>query len=177
MLIAMAIVLNSFASIRIGNAIKITLYGFPLIVIGYFFGPIYGLIGGISTGIVSDLTGYGISLSTLWWILAPICWGVIPGLFTKKFKDNPTVSKIVIVIVTAAFSAYLSNTLGFMLDLWVLNLTYVTEELSIASMFIRLGNLALSSVAYSIIMLPLIRVLGPKIKNKLYNENNLENLN
>lgn len=177
MLTAMAIVLDCYCSIRIGSFIKLTLYGFPLIVIGYFFGPIYGLIGGIATGICSDLTGYGISLSTLWWIIAPICWGVVPGLFTKKFKENASVLRLVIVIITTAISAYLANTLGFLLDLWVLEADYVASNLTVASMFIRLGNLALSSTLYSVIMIPLARILEPKIRTKLYRNQDLAESN
>ena len=124
-LTALAIVLNSFLSIRIGDVMKISLYGFPLIILGLFVGPLFSVIGGLTCAIINDILGYGISLSTIWWSLAPIAWALIPALLRRFYfmKKNKYIRGL-IVIVASAFAAFLLNNLAFFLDLKVFGYDY-----------------------------------------------------
>ena len=114
---AMAIALNSVASLQVTQAIKITVYALPLLVVGVLFGPLMGLTTGLVAGVVLQLTSpYGISLSSPFWALAPSCWGGVSGLMYKLFKKLGNWPAIIIAIVLASISANLVNTLAMIMD-------------------------------------------------------------
>ena len=167
-LTALAIVLNSFLSIKIGEQIKITLYGFPLIILGLFTGPLFGFIGGLTCAIVNDIIGYGISLGTIWWSLAPISWALIPALFRKfYFKNNIKYYRGLIIVLISAFQAFLFNNLAFFLDLKVFGYDY--GDLLIMNVIFRLISLLISTALFSILLYfiakPLNLLYGKRVRH------------
>ncbi len=160
-LTALAIVLNSFLSIRIGNVIKISLYGFPLIILGLFVGPLFSVVGGITCALINDIVGYGISLSTLWWSLAPITWALIPALLRKfYFIKNKNYLRGLIVIGLSAFMAFLANNLAFYLDLKVFGYDY--GDLVLINVVFRLISLVITTFIFSFLLFVVSKPLGKR---------------
>lgn len=117
---ALSIVLEKL-SIPLGDGTyKITLYGFPLMFSSIFFGPVVGVLSGLVVGFISQLTSmWGLSPTSILWMLAPILWGTIGGLIIKLCKDKENIynlKNIIIIVVVTSLSVSLVNSLVTYLD-------------------------------------------------------------
>lgn len=117
MLIAIYSVLSILTPIKIEN-FKFTLEAFPILVASLLLGPIDGLIvGGVGSLVYQLLfSGYGITATTLLWVLPHAISGLVVGLYAlhKKyelnFKNISFISSVSAIIVTAL------NTLALYVD-------------------------------------------------------------
>lgn len=90
---------------------KITIHGIPLMFSGIMFGPLIGLATGLVTGLVVQLQN-DISILSIFFGLAYIMWGVIPGLISMFFKNKNSLLLIALSAIFASIFANLSNTLA-----------------------------------------------------------------
>ena len=84
LLIAMHVVL-CYVSINFGNMV-ITMAGIPIIVGGLLYGPVAGLEIGLIGSFLNQLLKYGITATTVLWILPAGIRGLIIGLYAKHKK-------------------------------------------------------------------------------------------
>lgn len=82
MLAAMCAVLG-YISIDMGN-IKISFEDLPVLLGGALFGPVHGLLVGTVGTLIYQLIRYGISATTLLWILPYSVCGFLMGWISKK---------------------------------------------------------------------------------------------
>ncbi|MGM9858335.1 MAG: folate family ECF transporter S component [Bacilli bacterium] len=116
LLAALSVVLD-YLSFRTDST-KLTLYSLPLLISGMIFGPWVGLLTGVVAGFLAQLLSYGLSLTTLLWMLAPMAWGFFSGLILHKgFKKTKgsNVSIICTIVITSIICLSL-NTLCIYLD-------------------------------------------------------------
>ena len=115
-LVAMYVVLNSIA-FRVAN-FKFTLDAFPIIVGAVMFGPFHGcLIGFLGSGIYQlFFSGYGITPTTLLWMLPVIVRGLIIGAYSKSKCYSPSVVGLMIFTVIAGILTTALNTLALYVD-------------------------------------------------------------
>ncbi len=106
MLIAMYFLLSNYFAVNLGG-IRLTLDIIPVIVGACLFGPIDGLIIGLLGNFLFQLAGpYGISVTTVLWILPDGLRGLLVGLFLKnitgisEFRRITVLSLISIVATT-----------------------------------------------------------------------------
>lgn len=128
---AMAIALEKVTALPITNSIKITFYGLPLIVVGILYGFKIGFITGLVSGTVLQLTSpYGISVSSPFWALAPIMWGLVPGLVFKPLCKVNKYLAYGLAVFAASVAANLANTLAMYIDcLFVADSWYTTAAI------------------------------------------------
>lgn len=149
---AMAIALNSVASVQVTQAIKITFYALPLLVVGVCFGPLMGFTTGIVAGVVLQLISpYGISLSSPFWALAPVCWGGISGLIFKALKKMNHNLAIVLAVVIASISANLVNTFAMIMDSLLVKDSWYTLSAIMVDWPGRLLTMVVTLIPYIII--------------------------
>ena len=149
---AMAIALNSVASLQLTQAIKITFYALPLLVVGICFGPLMGLTTGLVAGVVLQLTSpYGISLSSPFWALAPIAWGAISGLIYKVTKKINKWVAIILSVAIASIAANLINTFAMIMDSLLVKDSWYTLSAIMIDWPGRLLTMAVTMVPYIII--------------------------
>lgn len=115
-LIAMYVVLNSF-SLRAAN-IKFTLDAFPIIVGAVMFGPLHGsLIGFLGSGIYQlFFSGYGITPTTLLWMVPAVVRGLIVGLYSKHKNYESKGLGLITVTIISGIAVTLLNTLALYVD-------------------------------------------------------------
>lgn len=101
MLIAAAVVLDGFGSVRIGDAIKINFAFLPLSMIGILFGPLPGLFGGLLTDIIGYLVN-PVGAFIPWLVLITGLEGLIYGIVLYNIGSEKTV-KTIVRIVAARF--------------------------------------------------------------------------
>ena len=111
---AFAIVLN-LISVRSDTSLY-TIYALPLLLAGILYGPLVGFYAGLATGIIVQLFTYGITPTTVLWILAPTAWGLISGFISYLFSYKITKPKVIINIAICTLSVLILNTLAQILD-------------------------------------------------------------
>lgn len=111
----------SLLSIKLGN-LHITLKFLPLAVSAMLFGPAEAVITALIGEFIYQLCGdYGLSQTTVLWLLAPAVYACVIGVFSKYFgkTDKPIESRYpfaVTVCIAAAILATLTNTAMLYLD-------------------------------------------------------------
>ena len=107
-LAAMCAVLGMI-SLDFGN-LKITFESLPIIIGALLFGPIDGFaIGGIGA-LVYQLLRYGISVTTVLWILPYALCGLVVGAYAKKNGFELSQKKLCFIIVASELMVTLLNT-------------------------------------------------------------------
>lgn len=122
--LAAAFYVLTFLSIRIGNDFKITFDSLAVVISGVLFGPVDGFTVGFIGAFLEQLTGpYGLTPTTILWVLAPALRGLVIGLGVKLFKERMTVYNIVkkplvyfIVCGAAAIVTSVANTVAMYID-------------------------------------------------------------
>lgn len=151
-LAAMAIALDKVTSFQVTPAIKITYYALPLLVVGVLYGPFLGLMTGLVSGTVMQLTSqYGVSLSSPFWALAPVCWGLVSGLVYLPFKKKQKWIGIVLAVVFASIAANLVNTFAMLMDALLVKDSWYTTSAIMLDWPGRLLTMVVAMVPYILI--------------------------
>lgn len=150
---AIAFVIEHFITIEF-PVLKITLYALPLILVSILVNFKVGLLSGFICGLLSQVIfpKYGITYTTPLWMLAPILWGLIPGLIEviiNKVKPNTNYKeRIVIQIFITCIFVTIINTLVIYIDslvyMYPSGLTYLT-------ILLRFVNTIITGAIYMII--------------------------
>lgn len=144
---------------------NVTLYGIPLIFVGIVCGPVYGLLTGLIAGVLEQLK-WGISVQTIFWLIAPMVWGGLSGLLfkglKKLFNDNKKYKVIIdysITIIITAIIANICNTFALVI------LGYTSSEITNVLLFLGYAIPRLISVPiHVIIYIPICYIVCEKFK-------------
>ena len=71
-----------------GGNLKISLSGLPVIIVAIFGGPIWGAACGFVGAFIGQLLSYGITATTLLWILPAVARGLSMGFLFRAFKQS-----------------------------------------------------------------------------------------
>lgn len=98
------------------NSIKITFESFPVLLGALLFGPIDGLAVGFVGTLLYQLLRYGVSATTLLWILPYALAGLMTGAYAKRRGFSLTAGETVGVTAAAEVLITALNTLVMFLD-------------------------------------------------------------
>lgn len=147
MLCAMVAVLGYIAIET--NAFKITFESFPVILAGLMFGPVDGLcVGGIGT-LIYQLLKYGVSATTLLWILPYCIIGLLLGFYAMKYNYKNTAKQILLIVVFSEFLVTLLNTGVMYIDAKMYG--YWFKGFIAGGLAVRLVICAVKSVVFGIV--------------------------
>ncbi len=136
-LAAISIVLDKYASIPIGNSLRIGFGNLPIIMAGMFFGPLAGIAVGAVADIVGGIMVYGIGQLNLIITLGFMLEGAIAGFIGKSLKPLP--------IIISEFSAHIASGIVIKtIGLWVYYKTPI--ETLVFRIPISLGEAAIESL-------------------------------
>jgi len=187
-LIALFVVLDLYA-LKIGNNMKVTFSGLPIIIASIYYGPVQGLAVGLIGAFIGQLVQYGIGITTFLWIIPAGIRGLIVGLFAvclKKYdilyeikattvfeipKKNGEVRNVTwrnsiypiltVVIIISSLIVTLSNTI-IMYPASKID-GYYHETLITATLVWRFISSVITAVLYSIIVPLLLKPLNKAI--------------
>lgn len=165
MLLAAAVVLDGFGSIRIGDAIKINFTFLPLSMIGILFGPVVGFFAGLLTDIIGYLVN-PVGAFIPWLVLITGLEGLIYGMVLYNVSGEKTV-KTVIRIVAARFAvcAICNLTLNTMA---LYSFGFITGESLGALIYARLATniitFCLGSYMMMAVLLPVKQLYDRRIR-------------
>ena len=162
MLIAIYVVLSILTPIRIAN-FKFTFEAFPILVAGLLMGPIDGLMVGAIGSFIYQLlfSGYGITATTILWIIPHAVSGFIVGLYAKNknydlnFKQTAFICSISALIVTSL------NLLALYIDSKLYG--YYSFALVFGNLLIKIIIGIILAIIYSSILPKLIKFLKKQI--------------
>lgn len=165
-MVAVYVVLSlPFMVISVGG-LKVTFEHFPVVLCAVLFGPIDAmLVGGIGE-LINQLTSFGLTPTTLLWILPIVVRGLVVGLCGKCFKKGMSRQAIIhnkvsltfwiICIISGIFSS-LFNTLALYVDSKLFG--YYTFALVFGALAVRLLLSAVTSVVIALAIKPILHAL------------------
>lgn len=106
MLAAMCTVLGA-VSLDFGN-LKITLESVPIMLGAFLFGPVDGMAIGFIGTFIYQLMRYGLSATTLLWMIPYVVCGLVVGLYAKK--GGCTKIQVIGIVVIAELIVTTLNT-------------------------------------------------------------------
>ena len=134
MLAAMCVVLG-YASIPVGNAMKITLEDLPVIFAALMFGPVDGMmVGGIGI-FLYQIFRYGVTATTPLWILPFIVCGLGAGLVAKRSGYNNSPRQILMIFIAMELLIMALNTVAIYTDAKIYH--YYTPALILGALIPR----------------------------------------
>ena len=98
------------------NSIKITFESFPILLGALLFGPLDGLAVGFVGTLLYQLLRYGVSATTLLWILPYALAGLVTGFYAKRRGFSLTIGQTVGIVVAAEVLVTALNTLVMYID-------------------------------------------------------------
>lgn len=98
------------------NVIKVTLESFPILLGALLFGPVDGLAIGFVGTFLYQILRYGISATTLLWILPYCVCGLLVGLYAKKHDFHLNRRQVLVIVIVAEVLVTLINTGVIYLD-------------------------------------------------------------
>ena len=159
-LIAIFFVLNLY-SIKIGNNIKLTFAAFPRLVAALLFGPADGVfVAGIGEFLIQLLT-YGLSPTTILWMIPPMAHALIVGLCARRRNFELTPRQMGAIVLAASLATTILTSISLYLDarFW----GYPSNLTGVVLLF-RFINSIIMSAIYAAIMPRTIQLLRRAIR-------------
>ena len=162
MLAAMCAVLG-YISLDFGN-LKFTFESLPIIVGALLFGPVSGMaVGGIGT-LIYQLLRYGVSATTLLWMLPYIICGFLVGFYAKSKDFRLGRVEIIILIVINELLITALNTGVMYIDSIIYG--YYSYVYIFGTLIPRIIICAAKAVVYGLIMPGLLSVIQKSLKKE-----------
>ena len=155
MLAAVCAVLG-FIALDLGN-LKVTFESLPVLLAGFMFGPVDGmLVGGIGT-LVYQLLRYGISATTFLWILPYVLCGLFTGMAALKKANRTDPKRILMIVIVAEIMILIINTGVIYVDSIIYG--YYSAAYVFGSLAFRIVICIVKSVVFGIVMPVLLKGL------------------
>lgn len=162
MLIAIYSVLSILTPVRLGN-FKFTFEAFPILVAGLLLGPKDGLIvGGVGSFVYQLLfSGYGITATTILWIIPHAVSGLIVGLYAQKHDFNLDIKQLIFITCVSAFTVTILNALALYADSKLYG--YYSYALVFGNLIIKFVVGAILAVIYSLTLPKLLGLIKTRL--------------
>ena len=156
MLAALCFVLSAYVSIKAGS-MKFTFAGLPILLAALLFGPVDGmLVGGIGE-FLSQVIGYGLTPTTVLWIIPAVVRGLMVGLYAKAKKGNPGIVGSSVMIILSSLVVTLLNGLVIWADAVIMG--YYSFAYVFGSTGWRFLASLITAVLYCVVIIPLTAAL------------------
>ena len=140
----------------LGN-LKITFEGLPVILAGLLLGPLDGAaVGGIGT-LLYQLLRYGVSATTLLWILPYVLCGLVVGRIGDRCAPEKSFGRLALTVLAGEGLIFLLNTGIIWLDSKIYG--YYSFAYVFGSFFVRLGICGAKTVLYAAVLPTLMAAL------------------
>ena len=160
MLSAMCAVLG-YVAIDMG-AIKISFESFPILLGALMFGPADGAIIGFVGTLIYQLLRYGVSATTLLWMLPYVLAGLVVGVFAKERKFELSRLQTVAITVAAELFVMILNTGVIYLDSKIYG--YYYPEIIVGMLVPRFLTSIGKSIVFGLALPAVIKAVKKAIK-------------
>ena len=150
MMVAVYVVLNTVGTIRLGW-INISVSALPIIVGALLYGPVLG-----------QLMTYGVTATTVLWIIPPAVRGLLIGLYAKRCGYALSRKQLVGVLIVTSLVVTLLNTGAIYLDSVIYG--YYTYAYVFGKVGIRIVSGAVTAVAMAFVTPPVLDMLKRSLR-------------
>ena len=155
MMAAMCAVLG-YLALDMGS-LKITFESLPVLISAFLFGPLDGMIvGGLGT-LVYQLLKYGVSATTVLWMLPYIICGLIVGLYAKKHSFDLSKGQYMMIIIVNELLITALNTGVIYADSKIYG--YYSAALIVGSLLPRIAICVGKAIAFGLVIPGLVKAL------------------
>ena len=165
-MVAVYVVLSlPFLVISVGG-IKVTFEHFPVVLCGILFGPVDAMIVGGIGEFINQITSFGLTPTTLLWILPIVVRGLVVGLCAKCFKKYMGLKAIVqrkvpvlffLICIVSGIISSLFNTFALYVDSKLYG--YYTFAMVFGALAVRILLSAVTSIVIAIAIKPILHAL------------------
>jgi len=153
MMVAVYVVLNTVGTIRLGW-INISVSALPIIVGALLYGPGGGLMVGLVGAFLGQLMTYGVTATTVLWIIPPAVRGLLIGLYAKRCGYALSRRQLVGVLIVTSLVVTLLNT----------GAIYYTYAYVFGKVGIRIVSGAVTAVAMAFVTPPVLDMLKRSLR-------------
>lgn len=139
------------------NAFKITFESFPIYIAGFLFGPEYGLIVGTLGSFIYQILLYGVSATTVLWILPYSILGLVCGLYARRNNFDLSARQYMMVTAACELMVTVLNTGVIYVDSHIYG--YYTPALILGALGLRLIICLCKGFIFGAVMPKLISTL------------------
>ena len=161
MMVAVYVVLNTVGTIRLGW-INISVSALPIIVGALLYGPGGGLMVGLVGAFLGQLMTYGVTATTVLWIIPPAVRGLLIGLYAKRCGYELSRRQLVGVLIVTSLVVTLLNTGAIYLDSVIYG--YYTYAYVFGKVGIRIVSGAVTAVAMAFVTPPVLDMLKRSLR-------------
>lgn len=163
LLTALFYIFSIFLTINPVGNIKFTLQSMPLFIGAAIFGPIAGaLIGGVGMLLNQMLSSYGLTPTTILWILPYVVSGFFAGIIFEKYNivRNKIYINLLIFIILNIIITFL-NTIAFYIDFKMLG--YYNYALVFGNLIYKIISGIILAIIYANIIPFLVKMIKKQI--------------
>ena len=147
-----------------GGNLKISLSGLPVIIVSIVAGPIWGATTGFVGAFTGQMISYGMSATTLLWVLPAMIRGLSMGLLFKAFKKSTKPGILMLETCISSLLVTLFNT-GAML---------VEQKLygyyqSFYAIYVAIPTRLIAGIATAIVFSLMLPTIINTLKKQFYN--------
>lgn len=154
--------LTPIFSAMFGGNIRISLSGIPIIMAAVIFGPVSGAVVGLLGSFLGQMLGYGITATTILWVLPDCIYGLVIGLLFLAFKKKTDFLHFCPIIVVSSVMLTLLNTLSIYVDGKIYG--YYSPAIFSVQLLSRITIGVITAVVLSILLPPILKAIKRIIK-------------
>lgn len=151
----------SFLSIKLGN-MKISVSGLPVVLAALLFGPLAGFLTGLLGAFLEQVVSFGITVTTVLWILPIAVRGLIVGAYAKHRSFELGRWQLIFITVISALALTVLNTLALYVDSRIFN--YYSAAFVFGALLPRIFTGIVTAVFFSLILPPLLKLIRRHIR-------------
>lgn len=162
-LVAMYAVMSTFLTLNLGG-MNISVGALPIIVGAALFGPVDGLIIGFLGSFLNQMFSYGLTPTTVLWLIPAAARGFVIGAFAKHFDFDMTKKQTVFITVISSLLVTALNTVVMYADAKIWG--YYTYAYVFGKIIPRIISGIITAVILGVLVFRLIKPLKAAITGK-----------
>lgn len=144
------------------GSVKVTFESLPVLVGAFLFGPVDGLAIGTVGTLLYQLLRYGLSATTLLWILPYTLCGLLAGLCAQKYDLSLSRRALTLTVVGCELLVTLCNTAVLYIDSQLYG--YYFKGFILGSLALRLVLCVAKALAFSAVLPRLLAALRKELR-------------
>ncbi len=140
-----------------GGNLKISISGLPVIIVSIIGGPLWGAATGFIGEFIVQILTYGLTPTTILWVIPSAARGLLMGLLFIAFKKSMNYFLIILESSVSAVIVTLLNTAGMYIDSLIYKYSVAAV---IANLPTRILTGVVSAIVMAILLPPIVKLLN-----------------
>lgn len=150
--------LATYLSAFLGGSIKISLSGLPVMIVAILAGPVYGLATGFIGAFIGQvLSPYGITATTMLWVLPAMLRGLSTGVLFIAFKRNEKFTTLSAIAVISSIIVTAANTFAIYCDSKIYH--YYSFEVVFGGIVVRVITGIATAIVFALLLGPIVKAI------------------